>query len=101
MQLRLKSPFTPDVYVETCESLSSSLASLAPSDHSDSPHFETHTLERINALTGVRLQSRVQFGCCCVSVFVFVFVSPHMISELKPLTVLNLSVIVSECYEVF
>ncbi|XP_050929263.1 anoctamin-5 isoform X1 [Lates calcarifer] len=47
------SPLTPDVCVETCESLNTSLASLAPSDHSDSPEFETQTLERINALTGL------------------------------------------------
>nr|XP_019934200.1 PREDICTED: anoctamin-5 isoform X2 [Paralichthys olivaceus] len=44
---------TPEVCVETCESLSTSLASLAPSDHSDSPQFEAQTLERINALTGL------------------------------------------------
>ncbi|XP_040893951.1 anoctamin-5 isoform X2 [Toxotes jaculatrix] len=46
------SPLTPDVCVETCESLNTSLASLAPSDHSDSPQFEAQTLERISALTG-------------------------------------------------
>ncbi|XP_035012476.2 anoctamin-5 isoform X4 [Hippoglossus stenolepis] len=44
---------TPDVCVETCESLSASLASLASSDHSDSPQFEAQTLERISALTGL------------------------------------------------
>ncbi|XP_032378991.1 anoctamin-5 isoform X2 [Etheostoma spectabile] len=47
------SPLTPDVCVETCESLNTSLASLAPSDHSDSPRFESQTLEQINALTGL------------------------------------------------
>ncbi|XP_008287924.1 anoctamin-5 isoform X2 [Stegastes partitus] len=47
------SPLTPDVHVETCESLNTSQASLASSDHSDSPHFETDTLERISALTGI------------------------------------------------
>ncbi|XP_078113279.1 anoctamin-5 isoform X3 [Sander vitreus] len=47
------SHLTPDVCVETCESLNNSLASLAPSDHSDSPQFEAETLERINALTGL------------------------------------------------
>ncbi|KAM9375561.1 anoctamin-5 [Pholidichthys leucotaenia] len=46
-------PYTPDVCLETCESLNTSLASLAPSDHSDSPQFEAHTLERIDALTGL------------------------------------------------
>lgn len=56
--LYLKSPLKPDVCVETCESLNSSLASLAPSDHSDSPHFEAQTLEQIDALAGVRHQSR-------------------------------------------
>ncbi|XP_069564320.1 anoctamin-5 isoform X1 [Brachyistius frenatus] len=47
------SPFTPDVCVETCESLNTSLASLAPSDHSDSPRYEAQTLEQIGALTGL------------------------------------------------
>ncbi|XP_070686342.1 anoctamin-5 isoform X2 [Pempheris klunzingeri] len=47
------SPLPPDVCVETCESLSTSLASLAASDHSDSPHFESQTLEKINTLTGL------------------------------------------------
>lgn len=56
----VKSPLTPDVCVETCESLNTSLASLAPSDHSDSPQFEAQTLERISTLTGVRHQSRTQ-----------------------------------------
>ncbi|KAG7245455.1 hypothetical protein INR49_010906 [Caranx melampygus] len=46
-------PFMPDVCVETCESLSGSLASLTPSDHSDSPQFEAQTLEQINSLTGL------------------------------------------------
>ncbi|XP_068595564.1 anoctamin-5 isoform X1 [Brachionichthys hirsutus] len=47
------SPLTPGVCVERCESLGSSLASLAPSDHSDGPRFEAQTLEQINALTGL------------------------------------------------
>ncbi|XP_047451972.1 anoctamin-5 isoform X3 [Mugil cephalus] len=51
-------PLTPDVCLETCESLNSSLASLAPSDHSDSPKFEEQTLERINTLTGVDKQQQ-------------------------------------------
>ncbi|KAM9753553.1 anoctamin-5 isoform 1-T1 [Menidia menidia] len=45
------SPLLPEVCVETCESLSTSLASLAPSDHSDSP--QSQTLEQINAMTGL------------------------------------------------
>ncbi|XP_065813201.1 anoctamin-5 isoform X2 [Labrus bergylta] len=48
-----ESPLTPDVCVETCESLHASLASLTPSDHSDNPHIETQTLEHINSLTGL------------------------------------------------
>ncbi|XP_029993018.1 anoctamin-5 isoform X3 [Sphaeramia orbicularis] len=47
-----ESTLTPHVCVETCESLATSLASLAPSDHSDSPQFEPQTLERISTLTG-------------------------------------------------
>lgn len=54
----LKSPLTPDVCVETCDSLNTSLASLAQSEHSDSPQHESETLERIEALTGVRHQWR-------------------------------------------
>lgn len=52
----VKSHLTPDVCVETCESLNNSLASLASSDLSDSPQVEPQPLERINALTGVRHQ---------------------------------------------
>ncbi|XP_068459823.1 anoctamin-5 isoform X3 [Clinocottus analis] len=48
-----QSPLTPDVCVETCESLNTSLASLSPSDNSDSPQSEPQTLERISALTGL------------------------------------------------
>lgn len=55
-----KHPLTPDVCLETCESLRSSLASLAPSNHSDSPQYEFQTLAQISALTGVRHQSGVQ-----------------------------------------
>ncbi|XP_067356072.1 anoctamin-5 isoform X3 [Channa argus] len=47
------SPLTPDVCLETCESLNTSLASLASSDHSDSPHFEAQTSEQISSLTGL------------------------------------------------
>ncbi|XP_060891520.1 anoctamin-5 isoform X3 [Labrus mixtus] len=53
-----ESPLTPDVCVETCESLNASLASLAPSDHSDNPHIETQTLEHINSLTGIDKQQQ-------------------------------------------
>lgn len=64
--LYIKFPFTPEVCVETCESLSGSLASLAPSDHSDSPQFVTQTLEQINSLTGVRHEeSRCMLLCRC------------------------------------
>ncbi|KAM8751920.1 anoctamin-5 isoform 2-T2 [Acanthopagrus schlegelii] len=47
------SPLMPDVCIETCESLNTSLASLAPSDHSDTPQYETQTIAQINALTGL------------------------------------------------
>ncbi|XP_056273223.1 anoctamin-5 isoform X3 [Pseudoliparis swirei] len=50
------SPLTPDVCVDTCESLNTSLASLSPSDHSDSPRSEPQTLERISTLTGIDKQ---------------------------------------------
>lgn len=83
--LYLKSPITPHVCVETCESLSTSLASLAPSDHSDSPQFEAQTLEQIDALTGVRHQSGTQMHAA-VPVSVRVCVSFNIISELKPVT---------------
>lgn len=69
--LHIKFPFTPDVCVETCESLSGSLASLAPSDHSDSPQFVTQTLEQINSLTGVRHEeSRCMLLCRCPCAYV-------------------------------
>ncbi|MED6248268.1 hypothetical protein ATANTOWER_030413 [Ataeniobius toweri] len=48
-----ESPLTPDVRVESCESLNNSLASLAPSDCSDGPLARSQTLEQINALTGL------------------------------------------------
>ncbi|XP_033940520.1 anoctamin-5 isoform X1 [Pseudochaenichthys georgianus] len=54
------SPLTPDVCVETCDSLNTSLASLAQSEHSDSPQHESETLERIEALTGL-WRKRAQF----------------------------------------
>ena len=68
--LCLKSLLTPDVCVETCESLNGSMASLTASDHSDSPQYEAQTLERISTLTGVRHQSRTQMNaavsaCLC------------------------------------
>ncbi|XP_051236634.1 anoctamin-5 isoform X1 [Dicentrarchus labrax] len=47
------SPLMPDVCVETCESLNTSLASLTPSNHSDSPQREAQTLEQINSLAGL------------------------------------------------
>lgn len=56
----VKSPLTPHVCVETCESLNTSLASLAPSDHSDSPQFEAQSLDQLSAVTGVRHQSNTQ-----------------------------------------
>lgn len=49
-----KSVFTHGVRVETCESLSTSLASLASSESSDSPQTEDQILERISTMTGVR-----------------------------------------------
>uniref|UniRef100_A0AAQ4RYA7 Anoctamin n=1 Tax=Gasterosteus aculeatus aculeatus TaxID=481459 RepID=A0AAQ4RYA7_GASAC len=52
-QSPFKSPLRPDVCVETCESLNTSLASLPRSDHSDSPQCEPQTLEQISALTGL------------------------------------------------
>lgn len=58
--LYLKSPLMPDVCIEPCESLNTSLASLATSDHSDTPQYETQTLEQISALTGVRHHPRTQ-----------------------------------------
>ncbi|KAF3854926.1 hypothetical protein F7725_022981 [Dissostichus mawsoni] len=39
-----------------CDSLNTSLASLAQSEHSDSPQHESDTLERIEALTGIDKQ---------------------------------------------
>ncbi|KAM4619256.1 anoctamin-5 [Polymixia lowei] len=43
----------PGVLIESCESLNVSMASLAPSQHSDSPRCEPQTLERISTLTGL------------------------------------------------
>lgn len=64
--LYLKSLLTPDVHIETCESLDTSLASLASSHHSDSPRLEAQTLEQIDALTGVRRRSRAQTHAAAV-----------------------------------
>ncbi|KAM4572666.1 anoctamin-5 isoform 3-T3 [Odontesthes bonariensis] len=50
------SPLMPEVCLETCESLTTSLASLAPSNHSDSPRDHSLTLEQISALTGIDKQ---------------------------------------------
>ena len=69
----------PDVCIETCESLNTSLASLAPSDHSDTPQYETQTIAQINALTGVRHQPRTQ-------VHAAMFVWSHINSQLKHVT---------------
>ncbi|KAK7892123.1 hypothetical protein WMY93_024086 [Mugilogobius chulae] len=48
-----ESSLPPEVFVDTCESLSGSLASLASSDHSDSPPRENPALDRISTLTGL------------------------------------------------
>ncbi|KAM9853899.1 anoctamin-5 [Aulostomus maculatus] len=52
-QSQSASPSTLRVLEETCESLNTSLASLAQSDHSDSPLNEAELLERISTLTGL------------------------------------------------
>ncbi|XP_034032206.1 anoctamin-5-like isoform X1 [Thalassophryne amazonica] len=47
-----------DKCVENCDSLSASLASLAASEHSNSPERGPQTLEQISALTGVDKQQQ-------------------------------------------
>ncbi|TWW75991.1 Anoctamin-5 Gnathodiaphyseal dysplasia 1 protein -like protein [Takifugu flavidus] len=47
---------TPRVCVETCESLCSSLASVASSDHSSTQQVDAQTLEQIDAVTGIDKQ---------------------------------------------
>uniref|UniRef100_A0AAV2L2H6 Anoctamin n=1 Tax=Knipowitschia caucasica TaxID=637954 RepID=A0AAV2L2H6_KNICA len=49
---RAESSLAPEVFVDTCESLSGSLPSLASSEHSDSPPHQDPALERIKTLTG-------------------------------------------------
>ncbi|XP_072290684.1 anoctamin-5 isoform X2 [Eucyclogobius newberryi] len=48
-----ESSLPPEVFVDTCESLSGSLASLASSDHSNSPQRKGPALDRISTLTGL------------------------------------------------
>lgn len=90
----LKSPLTPDVCVDTCESLNTSLASLSPSDHSDSPRSEPQTLERISTLTGVRRQPGAQMHA---AVSVCLFVSFDILSEPKPVTEQDVTVLITCC----
>ncbi|KAM3870564.1 anoctamin-5 [Diretmus argenteus] len=49
----MRSRLTAEVRVESCESLDASLASLATSEHSDSPLSEPQTLERISTMSGL------------------------------------------------
>ncbi|KAM4572665.1 anoctamin-5 isoform 2-T2 [Odontesthes bonariensis] len=57
------SPLMPEVCLETCESLTTSLASLAPSNHSDSPRDHSLTLEQISALTGLSRKRALFLKC--------------------------------------